>query len=309
MIELAHFIHFIGFAFGLVALYICFNLLKLYKTQVIKAYLFILLGINAVLFIHALEAFFKSILSDEVYDASTRIIFVYFILILAPIRLFVAAKTMEITYLWKRKSFPLYFYIIPLVYFIVFVVLAIGVQFSPNLEVIISSTFIFSIHLVLNVALFYFAITAITKKAKDDQNFSLKLFGFAILIYSIGSLFFRAINYPAIRMHEDPQMLALGILDVIFNVANIVFLKKMFVSEKAMSTDNNTLEKLFNQYGITSREKEIIELICEGKTNKEIAEILFISPITVRDHNSNIFRKTKVKNRTQLARLFQTLIQ
>lgn len=58
------------------------------------------------------------------------------------------------------------------------------------------------------------------------------------------------------------------------------------------------------KYSITKREMEIIELICEGQTNKEIAEKLFISIDTVKDHNYNIFRKTSVKNRTQLANLF-----
>ncbi len=61
---------------------------------------------------------------------------------------------------------------------------------------------------------------------------------------------------------------------------------------------------LLVKYGITGREIEIITLVCRGKTNKEIADDLCISPQTVKDHNYNIFRKTGVKNRTQLARLF-----
>lgn len=45
---------------------------------------------------------------------------------------------------------------------------------------------------------------------------------------------------------------------------------------------------------------EVIELICQGHTNKEIADLLFISVETVKDHNYKIFQKTGVKNRTQL---------
>jgi DNA-binding NarL/FixJ family response regulator len=48
----------------------------------------------------------------------------------------------------------------------------------------------------------------------------------------------------------------------------------------------------------------IIALICRGKTNQEIADELCISARTVKDNNYNIFQKTGVKNRTQLARLF-----
>jgi len=58
-----------------------------------------------------------------------------------------------------------------------------------------------------------------------------------------------------------------------------------------------------NEYKITKREMEVIELICQGKTNKEIADQLFISIDTVKDHNYKIFQKTGVKNRIQLVNL------
>ncbi|MCI7146341.1 MAG: response regulator transcription factor [Clostridiales bacterium] len=50
-------------------------------------------------------------------------------------------------------------------------------------------------------------------------------------------------------------------------------------------------------YKITPREKEFIELIYKGKSNKEIAEELFLSESTVKTHIYNIFRKLDVKNR------------
>ncbi len=59
------------------------------------------------------------------------------------------------------------------------------------------------------------------------------------------------------------------------------------------------------RYGITPREREIIELICAGRTNQEIADGLFISLATVKDHNHNIFRKTGVRNRVELVNLFR----
>lgn len=60
------------------------------------------------------------------------------------------------------------------------------------------------------------------------------------------------------------------------------------------------------KYDITNREMEIIQLISKGLTNREISEKLFISIDTVKDHNYNIFRKTGMKNRTQLANLFSS---
>lgn len=61
----------------------------------------------------------------------------------------------------------------------------------------------------------------------------------------------------------------------------------------------------FEHFGITRREKQIIQLIQAGRTNQEIADELFISLATVKDHNNNLFRKCGVRNRVELANLFR----
>lgn len=62
--------------------------------------------------------------------------------------------------------------------------------------------------------------------------------------------------------------------------------------------------RLFERYNISPREQEIVGLLCKGQTNKEIADELFISLQTVKDHVYRIYRKTDVKNRVQLVTLF-----
>ncbi len=46
-------------------------------------------------------------------------------------------------------------------------------------------------------------------------------------------------------------------------------------------------------------------LIGAGLTNQEVADRLFISLATVKDHNHNVFRKTGVRSRVELAILFR----
>lgn len=53
---------------------------------------------------------------------------------------------------------------------------------------------------------------------------------------------------------------------------------------------------------ITTREKEILQLICQELTMKEIGENLFLSEQTVHTHRKNIMRKTKVKNAVGLVK-------
>jgi len=52
---------------------------------------------------------------------------------------------------------------------------------------------------------------------------------------------------------------------------------------------------------LTKREYEILTLIADGLNNREIANTLFISEKTVKNHVSNIFKKIKVNDRTQAA--------
>jgi len=66
-------------------------------------------------------------------------------------------------------------------------------------------------------------------------------------------------------------------------------------------------DPLAGTYGISKREGEVIQLVCRGLTNQEIADALFISLKTVKDHNYRIFQKTGVRNRVELVQLVQKL--
>jgi len=55
--------------------------------------------------------------------------------------------------------------------------------------------------------------------------------------------------------------------------------------------------------GITRRELEILELIAQGMSNREIAERLFVSENTVKTHSSRLFDKLGAKRRTQAVQM------
>ena len=60
-------------------------------------------------------------------------------------------------------------------------------------------------------------------------------------------------------------------------------------------------EQKTNSSSLTKREYEVLTLIAEGFNNREIANHLFISEKTVKNHVSNIFKKINVNDRTQAA--------
>lgn len=58
---------------------------------------------------------------------------------------------------------------------------------------------------------------------------------------------------------------------------------------------------LSRELGLTLREGEVLHWLCQGKTNRDIAQILDLSPRTVMKHVEQIFSKLEVENRTAAA--------
>lgn len=68
---------------------------------------------------------------------------------------------------------------------------------------------------------------------------------------------------------------------------------------RAQGLEQEVDDEKVSQLGITGRELEVLGLIQEGLSNKEIAEKLFVSETTVKSHVSNLLVKLDAKRRTQ----------
>ncbi len=70
-----------------------------------------------------------------------------------------------------------------------------------------------------------------------------------------------------------------------------------------------SFEEFCRRFEVSPREADIIREICNGLSNREISDILFISLQTVKDHTHRIYIKTNVRSRVQLINLVkETLI-
>ena len=58
--------------------------------------------------------------------------------------------------------------------------------------------------------------------------------------------------------------------------------------------------------GVTARELDVLRLLAEGHTNKDVAAALYLSPRTVEKHVERLLLKTGAPNRTALAALART---
>jgi len=97
-------------------------------------------------------------------------------------------------------------------------------------------------------------------------------------------------NSPAERIMSAIRTIAAG--GTVFGQDILGYIRDQVSRKKA---GNSVFELM------SARETEVVELIAEGLSNKEIAARLFISDGTVRNHISTIMEKTGLEHRTQIA--------
>lgn len=138
-------------------------------------------------------------------------------------------------------------------------------------------------------------------KEMKDEKISSKII--VLTIHEDRDYLFKTLHMGAegyVLKDADPNILIEAIRSVNTGQSYIqANMTKELVKEFKRVTHNNKEKSKPNN--LTSREIEVLELIAEGMINREIAQKLFISEKTVKNHISNIFKKINVSDRTQAA--------
>ncbi|MGH2666949.1 response regulator [Flavobacterium sp.] len=87
-------------------------------------------------------------------------------------------------------------------------------------------------------------------------------------------------------------------LKKLIEAIKVVSKNLLFFDDSIVAKDALTKEEII----LSSREKEILKLIGEGKTSQEIADMLFIGKSTVDTHRKNIIKKMNIYGKTDLIR-------
>ncbi len=96
------------------------------------------------------------------------------------------------------------------------------------------------------------------------------------------------------------RLISFDVLRLLICTIGILYLYKSFEKLFHKRSIEDDLDTFCIKYALTSRQKEIIQLIINGYSNKEIGEQLHITEGTVKTHVYNIFKKTDVSNRNQI---------
>ena len=87
------------------------------------------------------------------------------------------------------------------------------------------------------------------------------------------------------------------LIAVLFTVLGIWVGNRLTARKKEQPFEKNT--KALDYLGISEREYEVLTLLAQGHTNKQIAELLFVSANTVKTHLAHLYDKLEVSRRTQ----------
>ncbi len=129
-------------------------------------------------------------------------------------------------------------------------------------------------------------------------------------LVDVGGNFFSYFYFG--RIHPSVHEKYKEYLNLLIPHLHIMLVRQLFYPR--MQTDNSLgsrrsdapsnfdeVKETCVQYGLTQRERQILDWIRLGKTNWEISRIIHISENTVKNHVQNIYKKLGVTNRTQAA--------
>lgn len=165
----------------------------------------------------------------------------------------------------------------------------------------------FPINFLFDISLLVFALFCVVRSAKKINELKPKALSLVLsllmLVYMIIIFCGDITVYISIRKGVMPNIPANLMVEfmIAFEIITIIYFVKTDPL-KIQKADQGTkrMQEIREQYHLTEREADVIALISQGKSNPQIAEMLFISEHTVKRHLTSIYQKTGTGSRYEL---------
>lgn len=298
--------------FGFVALAISFYMQRKYELNYIKSYfyhqilifLFGFYGLLGTIITHYL------LIDIEIKGEILRNLFSFLPFTGVPFMIAAWYLFIKISFELIEKKinlrFTMWFFIILLSLFLLFGFLVPYVDYFmvDQNQINTHVFFVFVVIELLTLIIVFANYFIFSQQLKDKRKLKfIKLFALVN-----GALYLISVVFLLISEKNIEFIYAYTILYFCKDIIPLILLNKYLNKNYVHPTnvvDKNSRDLFIEKFGISKREAQIVDEIVKGKTNKQISELLFISLQTVKDHTHNIFLKTEVKNRIQLANLIR----
>lgn len=180
-----------------------------------------------------------------------------------------------------------------------------GLYLGVSVASVITSFQVFSVlqYVIWTLAVVYCVIMLLyERKSIKDKAVRTACFTLIAISFAMLPIVVLAMIFDFLRLFSIP------IVCLSYTIAELVFLFTALAHQEEKETSEHpdfSFEAVSDKYHITEREFEVVKLIKQGLTNKEIASELGISVNTVNNHIANIFSKTDVGSRIDLLNLLQ----
>ncbi len=297
---------------GLISILILYRLYKEYEYKYILIFLFCLFFFNAAQFLN-LSGYYLFNSFQLMLQSDLKVAVLSFFLIISLITKYLWCYTFASAFfcLFNKPVFRIFkigFICICLLFFTFYSVMLYRSMESGNLLFLKNTTQVILLQFVFIVlAILFFSIYYSERFCDSSKVKTIRLYIFPLAFFWIMILVTAIINYfTGLRVLVTAAVIC---TELSFNILPVFVFRRIvsvfrYPEDKEFRPDSGR-ESLFEKFNISKREQEIILHVCLGKSNQQIADELFISLYTVKDHIQNIFKKTSVKNRTQLSNLFR----
>jgi DNA-binding CsgD family transcriptional regulator len=303
----------LAFGLGAAASAHAILLYKRFPIRYLKFHSTLLILLNTVVFLGLLFNYILLNLVNQLPLKRENIFFYGYYLVLSILTAFILYVFVGLFFSLFKKNWPKKWKTLYWIYFIGLILGQIVYSLmNPEREQITQYAIFLmgiavSFFLVSYVLVFRLFFQSKVFESNDQRRLLRALSLFLFLIFSTALLLDSMQIFEVIPLEE--YLLYKSVVIYILNLASLVKLKgfiiSLFPQEMIPLSTDVSMEHMFQKYKLTQREKEVVRLICSGKSSKDIQNELFLSPNTIKEYIYRIYKKTGVKNRVQMVNLFR----